>query len=460
MTIGDVASQRSDGKLLRRTIPRSSHGVWLPPTDRPDPVDLLEEQNSDRLPWLVPVRRARMADSPFAFYRGTARIMASDLAAGPNTGLMVQLCGDAHLSNFGVYASPERDLVFDLNDFDETLPGPFEWDVKRLAASFTIAGRHREFDRKTCRRLAEEATMAYRTTMRSLADRGWLSTWYSGISFDELIMHVETGGASKKSLRRGKRFGEKARSKGHLHAAAKLVEGVDGDYRFKSAPPLLVPFREIPTSVRPNELRAAIETSFESYRVSLADDVRLLLDRYRFVDLAIKVVGVGSVGTRCSVALFIGSTPKDLLLLQIKEATASVLEAYLPKSRYPLHGRRVVEGQRLMQTSSDIFLGWSRSVSGHDYYWRQLKDWKGSIDLEDSSPKRFFRYARLCGLTLARAHAVSGDPAAIAGYLGRGDGFDRALGEFSVRYAEQTLADHRAFAGAIEAGHLEAHLAL
>lgn len=419
-------------------------------------MDLIEGQNADRLDWLLPVRRARMSASPFAFFRGAARIMATDLATGPHSGLTVQLCGDAHLANFGVYASPERTLVFDLNDFDETLPGPFEWDVKRLAASFAIAGEHRSFSPATCRRLALEASRAYRTAMAQFAERDWLDMWYATLPFEEIVELAETQGISKKRLKRGRKFIEKAKSKDHLQAAEKLVESTSQGLRFRNEPPLLVPLRMLAPDVHPESLRTNVDESVRSYRQSLGGEMQRLFDRYRLVDVAVKVVGVGSVGTRCSVGLFVERHPADIVLLQIKEATRSVLEEHLPESRYRLHGRRVVEGQRLMQAWSDIFLGWSKSVTGRDYYWRQLKDWKGSADLDRGSKSGFAAYARLCAFALARAHAVSGDPAAISGYLGRGSVFDDAMGEFAMRYATQNRADYDLFAAAIAEGRLEA----
>lgn len=457
MAVG-VKEALAEGKSVRGKIPRSSHREWSPGAGRANPVDLIEEQNRARLEFLVPVRRVRMAASPFTFYRGTARVMASDLAAGPDTGLTVQLCGDAHLSNFGVYASPERRLMFDVNDFDETFRGPFEWDVKRLAASLTIAGQDRQFDSETCRRLAVAASEAYRTTMQRFAERDWLDAWYSHVTFQELQALGKTQGASKKRLKRGKKFATKAKSKNHLQAARKLVEPTSDGPRFKSVHPLLIPVREWPLAAEPDRARAVAAADFADYQSTLSDSTRWVLDRYRFVDLAIKVVGVGSVGTRCMLALLVGRNPADVLLLQIKEATQSVLEEHLPAGRYTHSGRRVVEGQRLMQAASDIFLGWSESSDtvGEHYYWRQFKDWKGSADLDRATPKSLVYYGRLCGATLARAHAVSGDPAAIAGYLGKNRNFDRAMGRFAERYAEQNLADYEAFAGAIRDGRLEA----
>lgn len=452
-----IAEHREVGQSLRKTNPRSGHGEWAPSKDRPDPVELIESQNTDRVDWLVPIRRARMVETPFTFYRGAAKIMASDLASTDSPELQVQLCGDAHLSNFGVFASPERRLVFDLNDFDETLPGPFDWDVKRLAASFVIAAEDRGWDSDVGRRLAVETTRTYREAMREFAEQSWLETWYSHVPMADLYDLAKMQGASKKQVKRGKRFIKKAKSKDNLHAAKKLVEYEGDRFRFRSEPPLLMPLRELPIEARPEDIRRVVLAAFKDYRGSVGDDVGLLLDRYDLVSVAMKVVGVGSVGTRCMVALLVGRAPSDVLILQIKEATKSVLEDHLPPSRYDRSGRRVVEGQRLLQSASDIFLGWSSSaVSGRHYYWRQLKDWKGSADIDKAEPDALTRYGRLCGLILARAHAVTGDPAAISGYLGKGDVFDQAMGEFGIRYARQNREDHAAFAAAIANGDLEA----
>lgn len=450
-----MAERKESGREARTTRPRSSFAEWTPATRRPDPVDVIEGQNVDRLEFLLPIRRGRMAESAFSFFRGAARIMATDVAESPDSGLTVQLCGDAHLANFGAFASPERRLVFDLNDFDETLPGPFEWDVQRLTASFAIAGRHRGFDDETCRTLATAAASQYRGAMTRLAGLGWLDAWYTTLPVEDLIELSRERGAKAKSVEKAEKWVAKAKSRDHLQAAKRLIEQVDGALRIASRPPLLLPLRELSRDQDPDALRGAAETALTRYRDSLGDEIRVLLDRYRPVDMALEVVGVGSVGTRCLVVLFAGDLPDDVMLLQVKEANRSVLEEHLPPSRYRLEGRRVVEGQRLMQAASDIFLGWSASVSGHDYYWRQLKDWKGSVDVEDGSASALERYAGLCGFTLARAHAVTGDPVAITGYLGRSDRFDRAMGEFAIRYADQNEADHREFIDAIRDGRLE-----
>lgn len=448
--------RRERGRDARKAAPRSLFAEWAPAPERADPVALVEDQNAGRLEFLVPVRRKRMAESAFAFFRGAARIMAADQAALPRTGLTVQLCGDAHLANFGAFASPERRLVFDVNDFDETVPGPFEWDVQRLSASCAIAGRHLGFGSDTCRTLAAAAAAHYRTTMARFAGMGWLDAWYTAIPVEQLIDLSRTQGAKKKDVKRAEKWVAQTKSKGHLRSAKKLVEYADGRLRFKSQPPLLVPLRDLAHDKDPDALRHGAELALRRYHHSLDDETRVLIDRYRPVDYALKVVGVGSVGTRCLVGLFVGDLDDDVLLLQVKEAGASVLEEHLPSSRYRLHGRRVVEGQRLMQASSDIFLGWSTSIEDRHYYWRQLKDWKGSIDLDNGSPDDLAEYARLCGVTLARAHAVSGDPVTISAYLGSSDRFDASMAEFAIRYADQNDDDHREFVAAIQDGRLEA----
>jgi uncharacterized protein (DUF2252 family) len=437
------------GREVRQSLPRSRHATWTPPTDRPDPVATVMAQDADRLPWLVPLRHERMAASPFAFFRGAAAVMAADLATQPDSGLPVQLCGDAHLSNFGVFASPERRLVFDVNDFDETLPGPFEWDLKRLATSIVLAARERGVGRSGCRDMAAASVEMYRTAMAEAADRGWLAEWYTHLGVDDLLTMADDVGASRKQVKRVKAFARRARSHDQLRAASKLVEGDGDDLRFQHQPPLLVPFRELDEVAEPERRRRALTAAFTSYRASLPDAVGFLLDRYRFVDVALKVVGVGSVGTRCFVVLFAGARPDDLLLLQVKEAGRSVLEDHLPPSRYANPGRRVVEGQQLMQAVSDVFLGWSERIQGRGYYWRQLKDWKGSVDVASLRKDGLRRYGRLCGWTLARAHAVSGDPGAITGYLGRGSKFDAAVATFALRYAKQNEDDHAAFRAAV-----------
>jgi uncharacterized protein (DUF2252 family) len=449
-----IADRVELGKAARKRVSRSSHADWAPAPDRPDPVELLAEQNADRIPFLVPVRHGRMMVSPFTFYRGAARVMAADLATTPDSGLRVQVCGDAHLANFGTYASPERQLVFDMNDFDETLPGPWEWDVKRLAASFTIAGRHRGLDDDRCSHLAEVAAGQYRQAMARFADMRTMDLWYDRLSGDDLRrLDSFSEKANRKALAR---FEAKARSKDSLQALRKLAVDVDGEYQIRNDPPVLLPLRTLGPDVLPPDVDQVVRDAFLSYKASLPDDRRRLLDHFRPVDVAMKVVGVGSVGTRCLILLLEGRDREDPLFLQIKEATPSVLEEHLPPSGYDNHGRRVVEGQRLMQAVSDICLGWTHGAGGRDYYVRQLRDWKGSVDLEGVAVDFFDHYARLCGWTLARAHARTGDAVAIASYLGTSSAFDKAIGVFSQAYAHQNEADHRAFVAAIDAGRLEA----
>jgi uncharacterized protein (DUF2252 family) len=465
-----VDERRALGKEARNRTPPSSHAGWTPATDRPDPVALLEEQNLTREPDLVPVRHGRMLASPFTFYRGAAKIMAADLNDTPTAGLKVQLCGDAHLSNFGVFASPERRLLFDLNDFDETLPGPFEYDVKRMAASFTIAAQNNGFAKTDTRAATRASVAAYREAMAGFARMGTLGIWYAHLAEDELMAGVRSAAAEasktkkeRKAAKRAEKTAEKARQKAHtrdsLQALSKLAERVDGQYRIVSQPPIVVPMRDLHAAygLSPDQVEQGIREQFRAYRATLPDDRRKLLERFQVVDIARKVVGVGSVGTRAFIVLLQGRDQADPLFLQVKEATASVLEDYLPKSRYRQHGERVVQGQRMMQAASDIFLGWTKGldVTRH-FYWRQLRDMKGSADVEAMLPLGLNFYASVCGWTLARAHARSGDPVAIAEYLGEGDQFDRSISDFARRYADQNERDYQAFAEAVRSGRLEA----
>jgi uncharacterized protein (DUF2252 family) len=466
-----VEERQGRGKEARSRTPLSSHTGWAAAADRSDPVALLEQQNGTREPDLVPVRHGRMLVSPFTFYRGGAKIMAADLAGTPVAGLQVQLCGDAHLSNFGLFASPERRLLFDLNDFDETLAGPFEWDVKRMAASFTIAARHNGFTKPDTRAVTLASVRAYREAMASFEQMGTMAIWYAHLSEDELVHAVrsaaaeaskskKTAKAAKGAEKRVQKLTGKAHTRDHLQALSKLGEVVDGRYRIVSQPPIVVPAREMAATygLSREEVERGLHAQYRGYRASLQDDRRQLLERFELVDVARKVVGVGSVGTRAFIALLQGRDQQDPLFLQVKEATASVLEGLLPKSRHRQHGERVVAGQRMMQAVSDIFLGWTKGadVSRH-YYWRQLRDMKGSVEVETMAPAGLGFYAGICGWTLARAHARSGDPIAIAAYLGRSDRFDRSITDFSQRYADQNELDYQAFAKAIRSGRLEAH---
>jgi uncharacterized protein (DUF2252 family) len=464
-----VDERRARGEEARNRTPPSSHTGWAPATDRPDPVGLLEEQNRTREPDLVPVRHGRMLVSPFTFYRGAAKIMAADLKDTPVAGLHVQLCGDAHLSNFGVFASPERRLLFDVNDFDETLPGPFEYDVKRMVASFTIAGRNNGFTKADTRAATRASVAAYREAMASFAAMGTMDVWYAHLDEDELMNGIRSAAKaskSKKGAKAAKRVAktavkgvEKARTRDSLQALSKLGEVVDGRYRIVSQPPIIIPARDLAATygLSRDETLRGLRQQFRAYRATLREDQRRLLERFELVDVARKVVGVGSVGTRAFIALLQGRDQHDPLFLQVKEATASVLEGHLPKSRYKQHGERVVAGQRMMQAASDIYLGWTKGVDvNRQYYWRQLRDMKGSADVEAMVPAGLRFYAGICGWTLARAHARSGDPVAIAAYLGEDDQFDQSISDFSQRYADQNELDYQAFAAAIRSGRLEA----
>jgi len=462
-----VEERLTRGKEAQNLTPPSSHTGWAPATDRPDPVALLEEQNRTREPDLVPVRHGRMLVSPFTFYRGAAKIMAADLDGTPTAGLHVQLCGDAHLSNFGAFASPERQLLFGLNDFDETLPGPFEWDVKRMAASFTIAARHNGFTKADTRAATRASVRAYREAMAGFADMGTLAIWYAHLSEDELLAAVRSAAKASKSkkeakaAKRGEKSAKKSLEKAHtrdsLQALSKLGEVVDGRYRIVSQPPIVVPARELEATygLSADQVERVLHEQFRAYRATLRDDQRRLLERFELVDVARKVVGVGSVGTRAFIGLLQGRDQQDPLFLQVKEATASVLEGPLGKSRYRQHGQRVVDGQRMMQAASDIFLGWTKGADANrHYYWRQLRDMKGSADVEAMAPVGLSFYAGICGWALARAHARSGDPIAIAAYLGEDDQFDRSITDFSQRYADQNERDYQAFAEATRSGRL------
>ncbi|MGA9160510.1 MAG: DUF2252 domain-containing protein [Actinomycetota bacterium] len=466
-----VEKRKAHGKDSRQQVPPSSHTGWTPAADRPDPVALLEEQDATRESDLVPVRHGRMMVSPFTFYRGAAKIMAADLKDTPRAGLTTQLCGDAHLSNFGVFASPERNLVFDLNDFDETLPGPFEYDVERMSASFTIAARNNGFTKADARDVTLTSVSAYRTAMAEFAQMGTMDIWYAHLSEQQLMAAMESFAAPQKDadkkqkkaakaeVKTAKKAAQKARTRDSLQALSKLGELVDGRYRIVSQPPIVVPARDFPAAYgfSIDELQQAVHEQFRAYRSTLQDDRRHLLERFEVIDMARKVVGVGSVGTRAFIVLLQGRDQSDPLFLQVKEATASVLEDHLPKSRYKQHGERVVQGQRMMQAVSDIYLGWTKGVQENRFlYWRQLRDMKGSAVIESLTPSALSFYARQCGWTLARAHARSGDPITIAAYLGKDDAFDQSVTDFSERYADQNEQDYKAFVEAIRSGRLEA----
>jgi len=455
-----VAERVARGRTARADVPRSSHAVFAQPPHRTDPVDLLESQAESRVPELVPIRYGRMLVSPFTYYRGAALPMAADLASTPSSGLHVQLCGDAHLSNFGVFASPERRLVFDLNDFDETLAGPWEWDVKRLGASLAVAGRENGYSTKTRKAIVRGTVEAYRRAMREFAGMRNVDVWYARLEIEELM--AQLGRQLKKPMRlRTEKALAKARTRDSTSALSKLCREVDGELRIASDPPLIESIQDLMPGADGEALTEELHELLRGYRQTLQADRRVLLEGFKMVDLARKVVGVGSVGSRAYIALLLGRDGTDPLFLQFKEAQPSVLERYLGKSQYKNHGERVVVGQHLMQASSDIFLGWLHVAQGmdnqeHDYYGRQLKDWKGSAEVERMVPEGMAAYSRLCGWTLARAHARSGDRISIAAYLGGGDQFDRAIAEFSEAYADQNERDYSALVGAVKAGRIKA----
>jgi uncharacterized protein (DUF2252 family) len=453
----DAADRAAAGKAARSNAPRSSPGGWEPAADREDPIAILERQEETRVPELVPIRHGRMAASPFAFFRGAAAVMAADLALTPVSGIRVQACGDAHLSNFGAFAAPDRRLVFDLNDFDESLPGPWEWDLERLAASFEIAGRENGLGRKQRAAAVRTAASTYRDSMRAFASQRNLEVWYARLDVESALAEVED--EDPKAVKKVRKGVEKARSKDSLRALGKLTEKVDGEIRFRSEPPLLVPGQEVVPGASGEDVEAVLVQVLEAYRETLEPARQHLFDGYRFRQIARKVVGVGSVGTRAWVVLMTGADDGDPLFLQAKEAEASVFEPYAGASRYRNHGRRVVEGQRLMQAASDIFLGWCPALGldgrQRDFYVRQLWDWKRSAEVERLTPRGLELYGRMCGWTLARAHARSGDRIAIAAYLGAGDSFDEAIVAFSEAYADQNERDHESLLAAIDSGRLQ-----
>ena len=459
-----VAERVARGKAARSEVPRAGHALFEPPSTRADPVQLLQRQAKTRVPELVPIRYGRMLVSPFTFYRGAASIMAHDLAATPRSGLNVQCCGDAHLSNFGVFASPERQLVFDVNDFDETLPGPWEWDVKRLAVSMLIAARDNGFKAKEQDQIVLDTVGRYRTAMAEFAGMPNLEVWYSHLDIDSVVK--EFGSQYKpKLVKRADKQIAKARTKDSMTAFSKLTEVVDGKARIVDQSPLIVPLEQLAASGERDEIVEGLHQLLRDYRETLEFDRRILLEQFELSDLARKVVGVGSVGTRAYIALMLGRDGQDPLFLQMKEAEASVLEEFLGPSEFSNHGERVVVGQRLMQATSDIFLGWLHVDSGldgkpRDFYARQLKDWKGSAEIEQMVPKAMAAYGTLCGWTLARAHARSGDRIAIAAYLGNSDSFDRAIVEFSKAYAEQNERDYQALSAAVNSGKITAETGL
>jgi uncharacterized protein (DUF2252 family) len=458
-----VSDRAARGRAARAGVPRTSHAAFQSAPGRPDPVELLEQQAASRVPELVRIRYGRMLVSPFAFFRGGALVMANDLAATATAGIPVQLCGDAHLSNFGVFASPERRLVFDINDFDETHPGPWEWDIKRLAASFAIAGRENGFSTGERRQILLATARGYREAMRGFAERSNLDVWYAHVDTDEL-RPLLTQALEKSRRKLLAKDLDKARTRDNLQVFAKLTAVVDGERRIVADPPLVVPIADMLPDREREELAGHIGTLLHTYQSTLTPDRRRLVAQFRFVDMARKVVGVGSVGTRAWIILLTGRDADDPLILQVKEAEPSVLERYTEPCEYTNQGERVVAGQRLMQAVSDIFLGW-QSVEGiddrrRDFYVRQLRDWKGSAVVEEMVPSGMKVYGQVCGWTLARAHARSGDRVAIAAYLGAGDVFDLAIAKFGEAYADQNDRDYQALRDAVASGRVTAQTGL
>jgi uncharacterized protein (DUF2252 family) len=440
-----VEERMTAGKALRERVPRTSHAKWSRPPDRPDPVALLREFDRGRLSELLPIRYGRMRSSPFAFFRGAAALMAWDLAHTPTTKIRVQACGDCHLLNFGGYGSPERRLVFDINDFDETLPAPWEWDVKRLAASVVLSGRQKGMKERRCGDAARAVVASYRQHIRGYARMPYLAAWYSHIDVELFIEKAKTA--------RDRKYWERVERAAKMQTAEyilpKITEVSKGKRRIIDHPPLVYHPRDI------GIIDEHVRELFHRYRMTLPDERRVILDRYHIVDIARKVVGVGSVGTRCDVALLMAGE-HDALVLQLKEALPSVLEAYAGKSHFPNHGERVVTGQRMLQAASDVFLGWTRADDGRDYYFRQLRDMKMKFDTESMSKSEWLEYVQICGWTLARAHARTGDAARIGGYIGKNATFDEAIGEFAIAYADQTERDHAELVKVIRAGKLRA----
>ena len=457
------AERAAKGRSARAVAPLASHADVEIAEGRPDPIALLEAQAAARVPELVPIRRGRMLTSPFAFYRGSALVMASDLSRGPSTGLRTQICGDAHMTNFGVFGSPERRLLFDLNDFDETAPGPFEWDVKRLAASLEIAGRGNGFKTKARRAVVVAAVQSYRESIRGFADQSNLAVWYARLDIDQALKDMRHQ-LPLEGSRRAMAAMDKARTRDSMNALEKLTTLIDGQARIVGEPPLIETIDQLFPDRDREDVMAEMRDLIRAYRTTLVADRRHLLEQYRLVDMARKVVGVGSVGTRCWILLLEGVDGGDPLFLQAKEANDSVITAFTGTKTRGQNGRRVVHGQRLMQAASDIFLGWQQVVGAdgvqRDFYLRQLRDWKASLPPEQMVPAGMEAYARLCGWTLARAHARAGDRIAIAAYLGRKDTFDQALADFAVAYAERNEQDHAELVAAISSGRLIAHTGL
>jgi len=461
MALDNENNLKSVTKARREQAPRKRHGTWVPRPDRPDPISLLQAQDQGRIEQLLPIKYGRMLESPFAFLRGSAVVMAADLAQSPASGLKAVICGDAHLSNFGIFATPERRMVFDINDFDEANYGPWEWDLKRLAASAVVAGRGNGYSEKKCKRLAVETTKVYAYAIDKFSQAHVLDVWYYHVNIDAVLKVFES--ASKKGEKKAQKMVRKAGQKTHQQTLEKLTSLEDGRRRIISDPPLLIPFREMGLEryLDPEDLRQATEQvvkdSWSQYLESLPDERRFLLDQFQIKDAALRVGGVGSVGTRCIIVLLESKAKDDALILQLKEAGSSVLEAYVPHPRTISNSHRVVTSQRLMQATSDIFLGWHTSqLSGRDYYWRQLKDMKGSAEVSEMDFESFKSYLGVCAWCLARAHARTGDEKGIAGYIGKNDNFAKAIGEFAVSYADQTESDYQALVKAVKSGRLSA----
>ena len=449
-----IEERQAFGKSLRKRLARSSHGEWQPSADRPDPIALLQEQDSGRLENLLPIKYGRMLESPFAFLRGSAVVMASDLAGSPVTGIKVVLCGDAHLSNFGIFATPERNLVFDINDFDEAYPGPWEWDLKRLAASAVVAGRENGFSEKTCRKLARITARTYREAMQRFAQTAILDVWYYHVDVDSVLAVFDKYATSSKKI--VKKTVTKARARTTARTFQKLTETVNGKRQFINTPPLVVRLSDLLTQEEKQRVTEQdVENAWSEYVQSLPKERHRLLARFRVTDTALRVGGVGSVGTRCAIALLEGDAEHDAIILQQKEAGTSALEPYLDQQEFSSQAQRIVFGQRLMQAASDIFLGWNRgALTDREYYWRQLKDQKGSFSMQALDEKGMGSYLGVCGVCLARAHARSGDAAAISGYLGNGEVFDKAVSRFAMAYADQTERDYQALVSAIDKGQI------
>ncbi len=451
--------RRAHGKARRYQAPLAAHGEWQPAADRPDPLALLRQQDEGRLQHLLPIKYGRMMASPFAFLRGSAVVMAADLEKTAVSNFNVMLCGDAHLSNFGLFASPERHLVFDVNDFDECYPGPWEWDLKRFAASIIVAGRGNGYDDETNRTIAEKAVKKYRKAMRELSEARTLDVWYFHVD-EEKLQYLYDGSSSKKVRRMTEKIIKKAKTRTQERTIEKLTVVENGRRYIKSDPPLLVPFRAESVEELMGDgalTKTAVSDAWNDYLQSLKIEQQFLLSRYRIIDAALRVGGVGSVGTRSIIVLLQGGAHDDTLILQLKEANSSSLAAYLPPREYEQNAQRVVTGQRLIQATPDIFLGWHRSEeSGNDYYWRQLKDMKGSLDVEAMGDGAFETYTSICAISLARAHARTGDASAISGYIGKGSGLDKAIAQFAIAYADQTQRDYDRLAAAVKSGEIVA----